>query len=1311
MKTINCRLAVLLTCGVIMAGVGARAQGLPPDYSSNVLETISFGGASTNFEDALKDDFGYPPLSWTNLTTVPGDGTAVLMDTNLSLLQYPIVVEGGSWTNFTLQQGTVMMWVFLTNSSSGVWSLDANQYGAFIEAGSYTPDASYGWWSLRTDGSNILFSAQDNHGGQTNYLCAPINWSVASNQWMHLALTYAPDTNGTKFYINGALATNGPPMSVVPDTTVISNSFYLGSSGPSNLLHAAIDDIYFWNCPLDAATINDFFQSGYANFFLNPNTIGWVPGEVIPSAPFYTTNTSRAIAGAGFLQYVGAAPNWTSSGQVWMTNITATAGASGTTIYFTVMGGSNGLAYDTYATAALAGGGITTSVWSWMGQVYAAGRYALGGLPNTSAYIVLGTPTDQDADGLCDSYELLISHSSPTDPGSDLPQGWLWAYFGNFNHSATDLDSQGAYTLLYDYTYGLDPNVISFNISVTNQYVTARQIPVQVGVSAGVPASTALLVDSTNLAGANWVPYSSNMTAMTALIGANEGWHDIYMGMRGRPINSQQTWQGVRVKLDTTPPVLTITGPSNRNVSVSMIQLTGYSAEALSRLTYDISNATGILTDQLAVVTGQYYDTNTAEFTTNCFQAYDVGLTSGQNVISLHAVDLAGNLSTLTTNFIYSANTNAAVVSLVWPQDAMQVSGSNFTIKGQVDDPTATVSVTITDTNGNSTVLPGRTGRDGIFWIENVPLVSGTNSLTLTLSRPGVDTTTNFTLIQSGVGLTINTVQAGDTMVGGSMDTAGYTIWVNGGCATNNGDGTWTAQITPIGIGGGLVLVTAIPNTDSGGNGTGGGAGVNPYSAQAINTQATVQPPQGVYISAYHYSTKTDCIGYFGPGPGLTHLDCYDILDWQDGRGGNQQEFYYADWQYWTPMLRNRIWPTNNWPQALADGTENVGGSSAYTNVIGPPALVMEHCDINQTIDRYGSRERRTADTEVMLATGGPLGSTEKNLWIISASLTAYSNETDTVGVPVPPEEITIGELGNLDTNGYLCVVLSDNDPRNADPKTAKALARGTVTVAKSGFLSLCEAMTPYDRARTNLGVGEQVKVYFTPKPTEPPVMTFTGGGSLVASSTNPIPAYYMFTAPSNAATVTITASFRLGGKTHSKTFNVVEPSGYEPSMTFVVGTIPYLQGKVAAQAHFLVTIAPTNVSFGKIQVMEVGLPATNASGWFTNEIAWTTNDISHVKHGADEWVPVLADNSWSPWVAGDGGRDFAGLAMLGSYWFPGGYDWNIPARWKVGNNGPTNTMPGWVQSMLVDYNGITTINKFGWTVSRTPNGNYDFHR
>lgn len=66
-----------------------------------------------------------------------------------------------------------------------------------------------------------------------------------------------------------------------------------------------------------------------------------------------------------------------------------------------------------------------------------------------------------------------------------------------------------------------------------------------------------------------------------------------------------------------------------------MIQLTGYSTEALSGISYGISNAAGTATGQQAVITGQFYSTNTAEFTTNYFQCYDVPLASGLNVISL----------------------------------------------------------------------------------------------------------------------------------------------------------------------------------------------------------------------------------------------------------------------------------------------------------------------------------------------------------------------------------------------------------------------------------------------------------------------------------------------------------------------------------------------------------------------------------------------------------------------------------------------------------------------------------------------------
>jgi hypothetical protein len=51
---------------------------------------------------------------------------------------------------------------------------------------------------------------------------------------------------------------------------------------------------------------------------------------------------------------------------------------------------------------------------------------------------------------------------------------------------------------------------------------------------------------------------------------------------------------------------------------------------------------------------------------------------------------------------------------------------------------------------------------------------------------------------------------------------------------------------------------------------------------------------------------------------------------------------------------------------------------------------------------------------------------------VISASAT----DADT-GLPIPPEQIQIGKLGNLDTNGNLYVVLADNDPIVITPMIA----------------------------------------------------------------------------------------------------------------------------------------------------------------------------------------------------------------------------------------------------------------------------------
>jgi hypothetical protein len=399
-----------------------------------------------------------------------------------------------------------------------------------------------------------------------------------------------------------------------------------------------------------------------------------------------------------------------------------------------------------------------------------------------------------------------------TSGGNTVPWWWFWQNFGTTALSDTNLDSLNVRTLLYDYTNQIDPNPISFTIGVANNYVSTSQPTLSANVSAGTPFYYAVVVDSTNLAGATWTAYTSSN--LTASLGSLQGWHQVWVGLRGRPATATPTWQWKRLKLDTLPPVLVITSPTNGTVSVPMIQLTGYSPEALSGISYDLTNALGLVTKQQVLVTDQAYSTNTCEFTTNTFQAFDVAITNGLNTFTLHATDLAGNVTTTNVSFTldYSSKTNPPSVQISWPLNGDNLSGTNFNVSGQLNDPTATVSVQLVDTNNATNIVNGVVGRDGQFWVPNLPLHSGTNNLTVTVQDVvGNTTTTNLTLVQSPVVLTINPVVAGQVTVTGSINTSGYTVWVNHVQATLSGT-NWTVQIPPITIGGGSVEAEAVPN-------------------------------------------------------------------------------------------------------------------------------------------------------------------------------------------------------------------------------------------------------------------------------------------------------------------------------------------------------------------------------------------------------------------------------------------------------------------------------------------------------------------
>ena len=603
--------------------------------------------------------------------------------------------------------------------------------------------------------------------------------------------------------------------------------------------------------------------------------------------------------------------------------------------------------------------------------------------------------------------------------GDGVPDWWLWEYFGTLDLNATNLDGDGN-TLLADYTNNVVPNTFSFTgITVTNNYVSSIAVPVQLAVT-GYPYYVAVLVDDTNLNNAAWNTYSSS--TVTVNLGLTEGWHEVWIGLRGYADDATNSvWQSQRLKLDYTPPALVITNPTNSTVNVPMIQLQGFSPETLASISYDLTNAFGLVTHQQVLVEDRFYDTNTFEFTTNAFQAYDVPLTNGVNQFTFHATDLAGNVKTFVTNFTlsYASKTNPPLVQLLWPTNGLEICGSNIVCRGQVSDPTVTVTVQLVSADGETNTVGSQVGRDGLFYANNLTLADGTNHLSyMVTDAAGNTATTNLTVLTSDLGLTLDPVVAGQTVVTGTIDDTNYTICVNGVLATNLGDGTWSAAIAPIGIGGGAVVVNAVLN---GGDPT---------------LQQIVDPPQGVFVSFYQEDNQEDHINPDGGNHWWAAYTEFNHERWEDGKGGNRSWQWY---DAWPGVLQTWNWPTASWPSPLPAGTGTfnylVSGLPSYSGTANPPDfLAMEHCRqagkavYGESVVHYS----RTADTEMKLATGGPAGSTQQNLWVISATATDA-----TTGQPIPATQIQIGQLGNLDTNGNLYVVLPDNDPTVVTPMIA----------------------------------------------------------------------------------------------------------------------------------------------------------------------------------------------------------------------------------------------------------------------------------
>ena len=396
--------------------------------------------------------------------------------------------------------------------------------------------------------------------------------------------------------------------------------------------------------------------------------------------------------------------------------------------------------------------------------------------------------------------------------GDGIPDWWIWKYFHTLALNATNLDIEGN-SLLYDYTNGFDPNVISFTLSVANFYGNQTIVPVQVNLQSGCPAYYAVLVNDTNYANAVWQPYTG--TNLLATLGSADGVYDVWVGLKGWPTNATETWEtdDLTLRLDRGAPVVNLTSAVNTSVCKPYLQVQGFADKPLASLSYDINNAFGFAANQDAFVTDQTFDTNQFDFTTNFFRAYDVALATNTNWITLRVTDRAGNMTT--TNFYvtldYKSATNLPTINLIWPQDGMAVSGTNVTIRGTMSDETGIIQAQSVDEEGNTNIITGIVERNGMFWIENVP-VNGETEITLQATdAAGNVTAIDFTVEPSDLILTITGTPTGNDLwhgagiVYGTVGDPNATVTVNGTNAvidnsSANGDGTynWTATSVPI---------------------------------------------------------------------------------------------------------------------------------------------------------------------------------------------------------------------------------------------------------------------------------------------------------------------------------------------------------------------------------------------------------------------------------------------------------------------------------------------------------------------------------
>jgi hypothetical protein len=225
-----------------------------------------------------------------------------------------------------------------------------------------------------------------------------------------------------------------------------------------------------------------------------------------------------------------------------------------------------------------------------------------------------------------------------------------------------------------------------------------------------------------------------------------------------------------------------------------------------------------------------------------------------------------------------------------------------------------------------------------------------------------------------------------------------------------------------------------------------------------------------------------------------------------------------------------------------------------------------------------------------------------------------------------------------------------------------------------------CEAPAPSNKARTKLGVGERVVLRITPGPG---TWAVTGGSTLSATSGATVTFTARATAGKSKVTVTV------GSQTAEVEFDVVRPNSVRMDAK---GTRHVANGRPNAGMHTDIFIGPADVSFYRVELLELEVGAT-ASGYWQSR-------AGQGHHPNTSFGPMTTT------VVSGKGTKFAFMDnALSGYLGPGPisagqFAYAIPWQYRVVGGSSGTTFATVNQTIVTTDDGTTTISKAGASVS-----------